>query len=80
MKTRVQKWGNSVAVRIPKSVAAEARINQDAVVELSLADGILQVTPVGQPSFTLESLLKGITDENLHEEIGTGPPTGREAW
>lgn len=47
MKTRVQKWGNSLAVRIPKSFAAEAGLHANASVELSLVDGALVLFPEG---------------------------------
>jgi antitoxin MazE len=80
MKVRVQKWGNSLALRIPKSFAAETRIAQDAVVELSLVDGKLVITPVDGPYWTLEQLLQGVTPENLHSEVETGPAVGAEAW
>ena len=80
MRTRVRKWGNSLALRIPRSFAAEARLEQDMPVEVSLVEGKLVVTPVTDPAFTLEQLLAGVTDENLHREVDTGPPVGNEAW
>jgi antitoxin MazE len=80
MKTRVQKWGNSLALRIPKSFAAEAGLRENAPVELSLVEGKLVVQPVAARPPTLEELLRGVTDENLHGEWDTGPAVGREAW
>lgn len=80
MRTRVQKWGNSLALRIPKSFAAEAGLQEDAPVELSVVEGKLIVQPVAPQSPTLEELLRGVTDENLHGEWDTGPAVGREAW
>jgi antitoxin MazE len=80
MKTRVQKWGNSLALRIPKSFAVEAGLCADAAVELSLADGALVVRPITPQPLTLEELLRGITDENLHGEWDTGPAVGKEVW
>jgi antitoxin MazE len=80
MVTRIQKWGNSLALRIPKSFAAEVGLEQDGVVELSLVDGRLVVAPAPEPSLTLEGLLAGITDENLHSEIDFGPAVGNETW
>ncbi len=80
MKTRVQKWGNSLALRIPKSVAAEVGLDQDALVELSLVDGKLVVAPVVEPAVTLDQLLAGVTEDNLHREVDTGPAIGNEAW
>lgn len=80
MKTRIQKWGNSLALRIPKTFAVEAHLEQDAVVDLSLIDGKLVVSPIPVPAVTLEQLLAGITEENLHGEVSTGPALGNEAW
>ena len=80
MKTQVQKWGNSLALRIPKSFAAEAHLEQDSQVELTLAHGGLLIIPIDEPEVTLEQLLAGITDENLHGEVDTGPPVGNEVW
>jgi antitoxin MazE len=80
MKTRVRKWGNSLALRIPTSFAAEARLAEDTPVELSLVDGKLVIQPLAQPELTLAELLAGVTDENLHGEWDTGPAVGREAW
>jgi antitoxin MazE len=80
MKTRVHKWGNSLALRIPKSFAAEVRLTENMPVELSLVEGKLIVQPLAPPSLTLEELLQGVTDENLHGEWETGPAVGREVW
>ncbi len=80
MKTRVQKWGNSLALRIPKSFAAEAGLHADAAVELSLVEGRLVVQPITQPPLTLDQMLRDVTDENLPGEWGTGPAVGKEVW
>lgn len=80
MKTRVQKWGNSLAVRIPKSFAEEAGLHANAAVELSLVEGALVVQRVAQPAISLEELLRQITDDNLPTEWDTGPAVGKEAW
>ena len=80
MNARVQKWGNSLALRIPKSFAVEAGLCEDAPVELSCRDGkiVIQLAPKAPP--TLDELLQGVTDENLHGEWATGSAVGREAW
>jgi antitoxin MazE len=80
MKARVQKWGNSLALRIPKAIAAEAGLHADLAVELSLAEGRLIVQPIKPQPLTLEQLLRGITDENLPGEWDTGPAVGKEVW
>ncbi|HLC23310.1 MAG TPA: AbrB/MazE/SpoVT family DNA-binding domain-containing protein, partial [Dehalococcoidia bacterium] len=72
MKTRVQKWGNSLALRIPKSFAAEVGLQRETSVELSLADGKLVITPIAKPRPSLKQLLAKVTKENLHHEVDTG--------
>ena len=61
MKTRIQKWGNSLALRIPKSFAEEAGLRPDAAVELSLVEGRLVVQPIAPQPLTLDQLLRGLT-------------------
>ena len=80
MKTRVQKWGNSLAMRIPKLFASEVGLNPNSSVEMSLKDGKLIVMPTVKPKFTLKQLLAQVTEENLHHEVDTGPAVGSEAW
>ena len=80
MKARVQKWGNSLALRIPKTFAAEVGLDRDALVDLSLRDGKLIVEPLPKPPLSLDELLAAVTPENLHGEVDTGPPMGRESW
>jgi antitoxin MazE len=80
MKTRVQKWGNSLALRIPKSFAVEAGLEANAAVELSLVRGRLIVQPVVPSTPTLDELLRGITNENVPGEWDTGGAVGKEVW
>jgi antitoxin MazE len=78
MKTRVRKWGNSLALRIPKSFAAEAGLRENAAVELSLVGGTLVVQSITPQPLTLEQLLRGITDENLPAEWNVEPAVSKE--
>lgn len=80
MKTKVQRWGNSLAVRIPKAFAEEVGLKDDSPVEMRLVKGGLIVEPSSIWEPTLEELLDGVTDSNLHDEIETGPAQGSEAW
>ncbi|MCH7625258.1 MAG: AbrB/MazE/SpoVT family DNA-binding domain-containing protein [Chloroflexi bacterium] len=80
MKARIQKWGNSLALRIPKALAEEVHVRQNTQVEISLVDGKIVVEPVKTPEWTLEDLLEGITEENLHLEVESGPSVGKEVW
>ena len=80
MRTKVQKWGNSLALRIPKAFATDAQLENNSIVELSLVEGQIVIKPLTEPAWTLEELLSGITSENLHNAIDTGDAVGNEAW
>jgi antitoxin MazE len=80
VETRVKKWGNSLALRIPKPLAAEVGLDDNSLVELSLVDGKLIITPGVEPELQLADLLAQVTEDNLHGEVETGPAVGREAW
>jgi len=80
MRSHVQKWGNSLALRIPKAFANEVGLQRESPVEMALVDGKLVITPVSQPKLTLRQLLAKVTPENLHHEVGSGPAAGNEAW
>ena len=80
MKAQIQKWGNSLALRIPKSFAVESKVAQGSVVEVSLEQGKIVVAPITELDFTLDDLLAKVTKRNLHEEVDTGSSLGKEAW
>ena len=80
MRVRVQKWGNSLAIRIPKPFAAEAGVGQGAEVELVVSRGRLVASPLTGIRYRLRELLSAITPENRHADVATGSPVGREVW
>ncbi len=80
MLTKVQKWGNSLALRIPKAFAVDAQLVNDSFVEISIVEGQIIITPVVAPSWTLDELLAGINKNNLHHEVDTGFTIGNEVW
>jgi antitoxin MazE len=80
VKARIQKWGNSLALRIPKSFAAHSRIEQGSVVDLSLENGRMIVEPANEPEYSLEDLLAKVTKKNIHSEVDFGKPIGKEVW
>jgi antitoxin MazE len=79
MKTTIQKWGNSLAVRIPRPFAEEINLQENTTVDLTVRMGKLMIAPAA-PVLTLESLVERITDENRHDEVETGPRVGKEVW
>ena len=79
MKAKVQRWGNGLAIRIPRAYAADLRLDAGSVVNLDLVEATLVVTP--EPTrASLDELLARVTPENVHAEIDLGPAVGREAW
>jgi antitoxin MazE len=80
MKARIQKWGNSLALRIPKSFAAHSHIEQGSIVDLSLDNGRMIVEPSIDLEYSLDELLAKVTKHNLHAEADFGQPVGKEAW
>jgi len=80
MRTKIQKWGNSLALRIPKAFALDAQLENNSVVEILLVDGRIVIKPILTPQWTLDDLLAGVTNENVHQEIESGEAVGNEAW
>ena len=80
MLTRIQKWGNSLGLRIPKSFAAEVEVEAGSTVDIRVENGDLVIRPLRRMQYVLSELLEGVNSRNLHEEISTGDPVGREAW
>jgi antitoxin MazE len=80
MQAKIQKWGNSLAVRIPKTLATEAKLGQEEVVDLAVEKGKLIISPTKRQKYSLKELVSKITNENLHKEDIWGPAVGREVW
>lgn len=80
MKTTAQKWGNSLAIRVPKSVAAQVGLKAHDDLEIEVQDGNVVLKPHLQRVYRLEDLVKQINPKNVHDEIDTGIPVGREIW
>ncbi len=78
MNTTIQKWGNSLAVRIPRSVAKDIRLYQGSIVDVALIAGKIVVKPRRQPQYALAQLLRGVTKRNRHAELDWGGRVGQE--
>ncbi|EQB8100110.1 AbrB/MazE/SpoVT family DNA-binding domain-containing protein [Enterobacter hormaechei] len=74
----VKKWGNSPSVRLPAAIVRQASLSVNDVVELVVEDGRIVIMPVKTKEYSLDALLSGITDDNLHSEISFGEPVGKE--
>ena len=79
MKTKLERWGKSLALRIPKSFAIKADLTEGELVDLALVDGknIIQRSSTG---YVLGDILADIASENVHTEIDFGDPLGNEIW
>jgi len=80
MVTRVKKWGNSLALRIPKPLAQEVGLTDDSPVHVVVRGGKLEIEPAVEAAPSLEDLLAGVSKMNLHSEVDWGSPVGKETW
>lgn len=80
METKIRKWGNSLGLRIPRSLAVEAQVEDGVTVDLSVENGRLLVRPLRLRKYSLNTLLRKVGRRNLHDEVSTGKVVGREAW
>jgi antitoxin MazE len=79
MRARAQKWGNSLAVRIPKAIADQVGVHEEDELEIEVEADVIRLKRCrSEPS--LNQLLDGITQKNLHGELDFGKAEGREAW
>jgi len=80
MRSKIKKWGNSLALRIPKLLALDANLKLNKLVDISIDKGSIIITPIGEKEYLLEKLLKDVSKNNLHGEFDTGTPVGKEIW
>ncbi|QQR64628.1 AbrB/MazE/SpoVT family DNA-binding domain-containing protein [Candidatus Kaiserbacteria bacterium] len=80
METNIQKWGNSLGVRLPKSIAMSKSLKAGSRVLVTETKTGISIEVVKRERRTLDDMLKGITKENLHEEVDWGKPVGNEIW
>ncbi len=78
MQTTIQKWGNSLAIRIPKSFASETKINNGTEVNLIIKNNQLVISPIVKNQYSLDAFLSEITELNIHNELDFGEPIGEE--
>ena len=76
MKIKIQKWGNSLALRIPKPFAFKAKIREDEFVNLTLEGNKIVIEPVEEKKYSLKGLISGINKSNIHSEIDFGKQVG----
>jgi antitoxin MazE len=77
--TQIAKWGNSLGLRLPKSVALEAQLDEGDSVDVSVSNGAIVIRPA-RPRYSLKQLVAKITPRNRHDESDWGAAAGREVW
>jgi antitoxin MazE len=80
MQTRIQKWGHSLGLRIPRAFATEAQLEEGATVDLSVKAWRLVIRPLRVRKYSLNVLVRKVSRRNLHGDVSTGGSVGREAW
>ena len=79
MLAKVQKWGNSLAIRIPKALAESANLQCDSPVEITARADAIVVRPA-KAKYRLDDLLSQVSEDNRHREIAATGPVGEEIW
>jgi antitoxin MazE len=77
--TQLSKWGNSLGLRLPKSVAREAQVDEGDTVDVSVDNGAIVIRP-SRPRYSLQELVRRITPTNRHDENDWGGQAGNEVW
>ena len=80
MKTKIKKWGNSLALRIPKYLASDVNLELNEWVNISIDKDSIIIKPVREKKYSLKNFLANISENNLHGEIDSGAPVGKEVW
>lgn len=80
MVTKLQKWGNSLGVRLPKRLAEDLNIESGSEVDIKVVKGRLVLTPILPKRLDLDDLLSKVSRSNMHHEVDFGPRRGREVW
>ena len=80
MLAKAHQWGNSLAVRIPKVIAKECGISANTDINIVRDKGNIILMPVVKKKYSMAALLSQVTDENIHAEVKTGKPVGKEIW
>jgi antitoxin MazE len=80
MTTVVAKWGNSLAIRLPRALAEQVQMKEGTDITFSVEGNSIVITPSKRKKYTLDELLEGMTPDNSHSEIDTGDSVGNEVW
>ncbi|MEN9361217.1 MAG: hypothetical protein RL095_2752 [Verrucomicrobiota bacterium] len=79
MEGTIQKWGNSLALRLPRQLTQEAGLSEGSAIDIIEDQGRIIITPKPR-TYKLEELLQEVRDDNRHDDYSSGKPQGREIW
>jgi antitoxin MazE len=80
METKIKKWGNSLALRLPKKTVDFLNLKEDSLVMFDYNKNQITIKPKKEKKYTLKELTDKITPENIHKEVESGGPVGKEVW
>jgi antitoxin MazE len=80
MRIKIKKWGNSLALRIPKAFVFKSKIREDEYVNMTLEENKIVIMPEEDRKYTLKELLSGVNKSNLHRELDFSKQNGNELW
>lgn len=80
MISKILKWGNSLAIRIPMSFTRELKLKENSPVDIKIEKNKIIISPVEIKNYDLKELVSRVSETNIHSEIETGPPQGKEIW
>ena len=80
MEIKVKKWGNSLGIRIPKSLSTQAGIAEGSSIDMNIEGDKITITPKHKNEYSIDELISRISENNVHYEIRTDGPVGHEIW
>ncbi len=80
MTTVVARWGNSLAIRLPRALVEQVQMSEGTSISFSVSGNSIIITPHSRKKYTLDELLEGMTPDKFHSEIDTGVSVGNEVW
>jgi antitoxin MazE len=78
MEAVVKKWGNSLGIRIPNLIVHELALKDGSYVDINDRGKVIIIKPIQKNK--LSEMLSNINEQNIHKEIETGNPVGKEIW
>ena len=78
MEATVKRWGNSLGVRIPNLIVRELSLKDGSLVDINDRGKEIIIKPVQKNK--LSEMVNNINENNIHKEIETGGPVGKEVW